>query len=619
MTTLMTRPPVGDGRPYGAIPLPALWDSRLARLDVALLPIVNAHSGRCAGYEARLRGVQGVGFDTTPGFFNAAHADGVLAEVEAAVWSLGLLRFQAVMASGSTTAPEMAGLKLFLNIDGRSLHHGQRLAGLLSYLLRAVGLSQGTVVLELSEHQGGLVTDTIASGLDPLRAAAGKVAIDHFGVGTGGLPLLHAVQPQYVKIDGFFLGGAAQDARKKMLLRHMVNLAHLLGAEVMVEGVAEDRDFHICKEVGCDLVQGPLIDSPGMADIPTPDIAGAAVRALLAVDRRHGDTDVGLVRDNITRLAPVTVNDPLSRVFDSFHADQSLTFVPVVTADGEPAGIVRETDIKAYAYSPFGRDLLSNKACGRRLRDFVWRCPVADVNTTAERILEIFSADDNSDGILIVDQGRYVGFLSSRALLRILNEKNLALARDQNPLTKLPGNAMINAYLAEVLADGDASVIIVYLDFDNFKPFNDGYGFRQGDRAITLFADILRREVIDGPDGSRCFIAHVGGDDFFAGFRDLPFETVEATVQTIVERFRAEVEGFYDEATRQAGHVMATMRDGSQARIPLLSASAALVEVPSGHAPGDLDDLSSVIAATKKEAKKSPTKMASITALAPLK
>lgn len=53
--------------------------------------------------------------------------------------------------------------------------------------------------------------------------------------------------------------------------------------------------------------------------------------------------------------------------------------------------------------------------------------------------------------------------------------------------------------------------MMVYFDFDNFKPFNDYYGFRKGDRAITLFADILKSSV----GFEECLVGHVGGDDFF--------------------------------------------------------------------------------------------------------
>jgi len=63
--------------------------------------------------------------------------------------------------------------------------------------------------------------------------------------------------------------------------------------------------------------------------------------------------------------------------------------------------------------------------------------------------------------------------------------------------------------------DIENACVLVYFDFDNFKPYNDRYGFRQGDRTILLFSDILKKTS----GANKFFAGHIGGDDFFAGFR----------------------------------------------------------------------------------------------------
>ncbi|MDZ7641484.1 MAG: GGDEF domain-containing protein [Desulfurivibrio sp.] len=102
-----------------------------------------------------------------------------------------------------------------------------------------------------------------------------------------------------------------------------------------------------------------------------------------------------------------------------------------------------------------------------------------------------FSSQSRLRGILVTDNGRYQGFLNANALLKLLSDKNLEEARNQNPLTRLPGNFLINRFISDALGDLENEYIYVYFDFDNFKPFNDKYGLRQGDRAILMFADIL--------------------------------------------------------------------------------------------------------------------------------
>lgn len=324
---------------------------------------------------------------------------------------------------------------------------------------------------------------------------------------------------------------------------------------------------------------------------------------------RRGCSDHKLIADQITLMEPITLDASMEQVFERFRADKSLTFFPVVDASGEPVGIVREAELKDYTYSLYGKALISNKTIGRKLRDFVTRCPMADINTRAEHILQAYSAVEPSEGIIIVDGMKYVGFLSTHSLLRVINEKNLAAARDQNPLTKLPGNNVIHDYVAEALAATHAEVALAYFDFDNFKPFNDKYGFRLGDRAILLFAEILSKAL---PHDS-CFSGHVGGDDFFGGFRHMTFQHVKELCARIIETFRRDVESFYDDETRQLGHIAGQDRLGNPTRFPLMTVSAAIVHLPSGRGQHTADEVSQMIAGLKKQAKKSPDRMSAAT------
>jgi diguanylate cyclase (GGDEF)-like protein len=587
----------------GSVVLRPTWLARMRDLTMALQPIVSIHSARCIGYEALLRGHEELGFDSVAKVLDAADAEDTLPEVEAALYEKAMQAFVAL--------PGGTDLKLFLNIDSRTLIQAERLRPHLAAIAKRLGVPPLALVFDVSERHPVLTSDEGLCGLKSLRDLAGKVSIDDFGTGYSGLPLLYFTQPDYVKIDRFFIAGSHRDSRKKVFLRQLVNIAHLLGLQVIAEGVESDAEYYLCRDVGCDLVQGFHIQRPllppyhGAGD-------GTAVARMNAADRRsRGRSDHHLVEAQIQRIPAIRYNAALSSIFERFRQEHTSTFFPVVNENDEPMGLVREQDLKAYAYSPYGKDLLSNKGYGRQTSDFVWRCPIADISTKAEKILEIFSADENSEGILMIEGGRYVGFLSARSLLHILNEKNLALARDQNPLTKLPGNTMINEYLASALADMESGYLIAYIDFDNFKPFNDGYGFRQGDRAITLFADILNKDL--PRDG--VFIGHVGGDDFFAAFRDFPFTEAESLVAHAIERFRQEVESFYSEHDRDRGCLLAKDREGVERCFPLLSASAAIVHIPRGHAPGSLDEIARIIAKIKKEAKASPTRMAAASLL----
>jgi len=562
----------------------------LDSLTIALQPVVGIHSGACHGYEALLRGTEAAGYASIQEFFDTCHAQGCLAEVELA------LRDKA--AAAFATVAHHPRSKLFLNIDNRVLGIEGDPARRTRAILERHGIPEAAVVFEISERH------PLEPGLDAVatfrhfKRQGFRLAIDDFGTGFSGLQLLYYSEPDYLKIDRFFVADIAADAKKKVFLAHIVTIAHLLGAVVVAEGVETEREFRICKEIGCDMIQGWLVQRP-TSDWSAMRPHYPEIESLARQDRRAAGSDQHIIADQIARPEPLDLDTPMERVFERFRADKSATFFPVVDGSGVPVGIVRDQELKDYTYSPFGRELIANKSYGRSLKGFTVHCPVADMNSKAEQILEAYSAVERTEGILIVDDSRYVGFLSADSLLRVINEKNLATARDQNPLTRLPGNAVILSWVCEALEDREGNYLLAYFDFDNFKPFNDKYGFRLGDRAILLFGELLAKEMA----ASGGFAGHIGGDDFFAGFRGVEAERAADTCRRLIADFAHDVESFYDDETRRLGHIVGQDRLGNTVRFPLMTISCVAVHLAPGRGDRSSDDISRLLAAHKKEAK----------------
>lgn len=593
--TKATSPSVHTTSPFAATLRP--WAEIIATLDVAFQPIVNIHTGACYGYEALLRNTEAAGFSSIQDFFDTCHALGALPEMELALREKAVEKFLRLDHCRQS--------KLFLNLDNRALDASGSLTARTRKLLERAGLDESQVVYEVSERHAFDHPGEAASVLAHDKRAGFRLAIDDFGTGFSGLQLLYFAEPDFLKIDRFFVSDIANDSKKKLFLSQIVNIAHLLGVVVLAEGVETEREYFVCKDIGCDLIQGYLVQKPTV-DMAELKPAYQAIAHMAKSERRAAVSDQKLIADQITYVDPIGLDCRMEEVFERFRADKSLTFFPVVDEAGEPVGIVREKELKDYTYSLYGKALISNKTIGRKLKDFVTRCPMADINTKAERILQAYSTVERSEGIIIVDNMKYVGFLSAHSLLRVINEKNLAAARDQNPLTKLPGNNLIHEYVSEVLAATDQEVVLAYFDFDNFKPFNDKYGFRLGDRAILLFAELLAKAL----PRDTCFPAHVGGDDFFGGFRGQGYAETMGTIADLVETFRRDVESFYDDETRAAGHITGQDRQGNVVRFPLMSVSAAVVHLPAGRPVHTVDEISQLIAGLKKEAKKSPDRVA---------
>jgi diguanylate cyclase (GGDEF)-like protein len=158
-------------------------------------------------------------------------------------------------------------------------------------------------------------------------------------------------------------------------------------------------------------------------------------------------------------------------------------------------------------------------------------------------------------------------------LSRIRNTlRRLARNRGANPLTGLPGNVEIKDEINRRIAQGQ-KFAVVYIDIDNFKPFNDIYGFMRGDAAIKLTAEIMRDCMKAVPDAGN-FLGHIGGDDFV--FITSPDHVVELCEECI-RCFDEKIILLYDQAHREDGFISTVNRRGEPERFPISTISLSVV------------------------------------------
>ena len=579
------------------------WSGLTARLSYAFQPIVHARTGHCFGYEALLRGVAAAGFASPPALLDAAYREGALSRMESALCELALARF--------ATLPHFRSTRLFLNLDPRLLEDPVHGPSTMVALASRYAITPEAVSVEIREPIEPRLTDQTRRILEGCRHAGFHIAIDDFGTGLAGLKLLGDIQPNFLKIDRDLVAGIDRDDRRRALVDTIVRYAHSLGISVIAAGVETEREFFCCRDLGCELVQGHLIASPtDDLDALLPLYDGIA--ALNRRDRRFSDSDERLFEAMTEALEPLAVTASMSAVLDYFRRHPDLTLAPVVDGLERPVGILRDRDLKIYVYSQYGADLLKNRAMNKNLRSFLHPCLTAEVRSKAERILEMFSSNNAEDGVLMTRNGAYAGFLSAPALIRLAHEKNVIVAREQNPLSKLPGNTKIVEFASAALLDTDQPCAFVYFDFDNFKPFNDTLGFRQGDRAILMFAERLQRcaATIGG------FCGHIGGDDFFLGVVGAPRAATIDMVEHLLAHFRTDAESLYDADARAAQCLVAEDRDGNPRRFPLLAASAVLVWLSSGRGMLSVEQVARLISDSKLKAKQSPRKLVVLDAAA---
>ncbi|MBI1884277.1 MAG: response regulator [Chlamydiae bacterium] len=152
----------------------------------------------------------------------------------------------------------------------------------------------------------------------------------------------------------------------------------------------------------------------------------------------------------------------------------------------------------------------------------------------------------------------------------ILNRTHAVL--DANPLSKLPGNSMIQKQINYRLEKNEPFAI-AHLDIDRFKSFNDEYGFERGDQAIQGVATLLT-QVVKEKGGVTDFIGHIGGDDFVL-ITDPPH--IDSLCTEIIRRFDQFAPTLYDSKDRERGYLVLKDRQGNLQEFPLMTLSIAVV------------------------------------------
>ena len=154
----------------------------------------------------------------------------------------------------------------------------------------------------------------------------------------------------------------------------------------------------------------------------------------------------------------------------------------------------------------------------------------------------------------------------------------LSINRRISPLTGLPGNVQIHADLKKRISNRE-NFSVLYLDLDNFKAYNDVYGFLKGDEIIKYTADTIVR-CVHNYIHEGAFVGHIGGDDFIA---IVPILNCDEICKNIIASFDAHVTKFFTEEDVEKGYIEVANRKGIIEQFPLTSISIGVVEADVGR------------------------------------
>ena len=572
------------------------WNQIIDKLDYAFQPIIHSHTGKLYAVEALITNVQNIsGLNAIDDLFNMAFNDDYLYELDLQLREKAIKKFSDI---------KIEDLKLFYNLDNRIIYNKTFSYGNTSKILKKYKLNKSVICFELSEKGTAIEQNALSTMIQRYKEEGFSIAIDDFGIGVSGLKLLYFSEAQIIKLDRFFISNIDQDSKKKLFCSSIIEMAHIMGMQVIAEGIETIKEFYTCKDIGADFIQGYLVQKPTIETNEIKSIYNNIVT--LINDDKRNNPNATIDEEFIEPIIALCIDSSLYELFIHFKESTKNNFVPIVDKYDNFLGIIYEADIKKISYSQYGLALAQNKTFSSSLIKYIKPSLCVEISWGIDKILEMYNQNSKDAlGIFITQSNKYRGFINLNSLLTLSYKRNIEIATNQNPLTKLPGNNQIEKFIEKTLKGNQKDIThIIYFDFNDFKPFNDIYGFRLGDRAILIFSELLQKRY---PKDS--FIAHIGGDDFFVGLRNHEFKKVFDLTNKVQIEFKNSVENLYSKKDKEKGLLIAKDRFNIERSFNLLSVSSAIIEI---NPNSNISNFDSTLNVLKKASKGSTKPISSI-------
>ena len=143
---------------------------------------------------------------------------------------------------------------------------------------------------------------------------------------------------------------------------------------------------------------------------------------------------------------------------------------------------------------------------------------------------------------------------------------------DASPLTRLPGNLAIEQVLKQRMEEGE-KFALCYIDLDDFKAYNDKYGYAKGSDVIKMTGEVVYRAK-DKHAWAHDFVGHIGGDDFVLITSP---DIVETVCKSIIDDFDRQIPMYYSKQDCEKGFIQGVDRYGVKRSFPIMSISIAVV------------------------------------------
>ena len=550
-------------------------------IRIVLQPIVSLRDGTTLGYEALSRGPEDSPLHNPDALFGVASDTGMLWELEQ------LCRTKALESISRYDFP----YKLFLNVNASVIHDDKFKLGFTKEYLEKFNIDPSHILFEISEKNAINNLDSFKRTIEHYKKQNYEIAIDDAGAGYSGLNLITDVHPHYIKLDMKLVRDINKDTYKKTLVKSLHDFSCLTKVALIAEGIETESELRTLIDIGVQYGQGYFIQYPESEIVPVEPYVLQTIHAANA-QKNHIFRSISnyFISNLCCEGVTVCPFDMAGDVFNHFLRNENMMGVTIVDTDRRVLGIMTRAGLESKLSGQYGFSLYSK-------RPIEYIMDKERLITDAETSIDIVSKMAMSrppnkiyDMFVVTKDNIYLGIVTVKDLLEKVMEMEIFNSRQLNPLTGLPGNLSIEKNFERFIAAKQPHTIL-YVDLDNFKAYNDTYGFANGDRVIQFVASLLKELV---PLNN--FIGHIGGDDFV-----VILDTYDCSelADTFICRFNDGIRAFYNTADLEKGYIQAKNRRGKMEQFPIMSVSMAGVNTKQ-RCFKDVQELTEYASALKK-------------------
>ena len=515
-------------------------------------PIISLRDCSVLGYEALSRGPQKTVLESPETLFD-------LARVYSKLWELEFLCRLKALESASINCP---GNLIFLNVDPAIIKDEKFKKGFTLDFLQKYNISPHDIVFEITEKNTISDYYSFRKTLDNYKEQGYQIAIDDTGAGYSGLTMIAEIHPQFIKLDMNLIRDIDKNGLKRTLIKTFHDFCRITDIKLIAEGIETKGELDTLIDIGIDYGQGFFIQMPSKEIKPVEERIKTLILERNDTKNRlylykTTSISVGNISRTCKHVAPEASG---AQVLEVFNQSPALHALPVVE-NNKVTGLVMKETFFSRLGTKFGFALYLS----RPISSIMDRQPLTvDFDTKIDVVSKsaMTRGDEHLyDNIIVTKNGDYYGIVTVKDLLEKTTEIEVNHAKHLNPLSGLPGNMLIEAKLTEYI-ESKAPYTVLYIDIDNFKVYNDIYGFESGDNMLLSVAKILSSCVSSiCPDES--FVGHIGGDDYvIIHIGHNPEPLCEAIIQNHTKKLKS----FYSREDFERGYVLAKNRHGVEER-----------------------------------------------------